>query len=168
MEKSLIMIKQNRLFLHLFAIGILIHTFSTLFIPFEYPSTIPYLAIFYCAILYYFQKMDIPTGFLQILILAGLNGFIFYLNIESPYYIHIVLLIYPLFVASLYHSILPSIILLPITMIEIIYIFYHFFNGFHSTIEFADMYVLLFLLFVISLTAIMHSFFIQKAWNRMK
>ena len=50
---------------------------------------------------------------------------------------------------------------------EIIYIFYHFFYGFSSTIEFADMYVLLLLLLLISLTAIMHSLFIQKAWNRM-
>jgi len=167
MEKSLINTKRNRLFLHFFAIGILIHTLSALFVPFEYTTSIPYLAMLYCIVLYILQKMSIPERYLQILILAGLNGFIFHLNIESPYYIHIVLFVYPLFVASLYHSILSNIILLPVTVIEIIYLYNEFFEGFESTIEFADVYVMLFLLLLMSLTALMHSLFIQKAWNRM-
>ncbi|WP_075617358.1 PAS domain S-box protein [Paenisporosarcina indica] len=167
MEKSLINQKRNRLFLHLFAIGLLFHTLSTLFIPFEFTSTIPYLAIVYCLVLYILQKVSIPDRCLQILILGGLNGFIFYFNFESPYYIHILLFIYPVFVASLYHSIIPSLILLPISLIEISYLFTRFFNGYQSTIEFADLYVILFLLFLMCLTAIMHSLFIQKAWNRM-
>jgi len=167
MEISLLNQKRNRLFLHFFAIGLLVHTISTLFIPFEFPATIPYLAIVYCMILYLIEKISIPDRYLQILILGGMNGFVFQINFESPYYIHILLFIYPIFVASLYHSIIPSLILLPISLVEISYLYSRFFNGYRSTIEYADLYVVLFLLFLICLTAILHSLFIQKTWNRM-
>lgn len=167
MEKSFINQKRNRLYLHVFALGLLVHTLSTLFIPYEYPTSIPYLAMVYCIVLYLLQKINIPDLYLQILILSGINGFVFHLNIESPYYIHILLFVYPVFMASLYHSIIPNLILLPISLLEVIYLFNRFYDGYQATIEFADLYVVISLLFLLCITSIMHTLFIQKAWNRM-
>ncbi len=105
---------------------------------------------------------------LQVLILIGLNGYILYINLDTPYYIHILLFVYPLFVASLYHSIVPSLILLPITMIEIIYLFQTSFHQFSETLEFGDLYIVLLFLSMLSLTAVFHSLFMQKTWTQLE
>jgi len=167
MENSQINKKRNRLFIHLFAFGVFTHTLTSLFIPFENESSIPYLAIIYCTILYILQKTNLSNHIQQILILVGLNGYILYVNIESSYYINIMLFVFPLLVASLYHSIVPSLILLPVTLIEIIYLFNNYFDSFVTKIEYGDLYVILIIMVLITLTAILHSLFIQKSWNRM-
>lgn len=168
MDKTLILKKRNRLFINLFAIGLVIHTLSSLFISFEHTSSIPLVAILYCILLLLLRQMNINSKLLQILILTGLNWYIFNLNIDTPYYIHIFLFAYPLLVASLYHSFLLSLILLPITVLEIIYIFQTYLNDLEITISITDLYVVMLLMTLMSLTAIVHSLFIQKKWTEME
>lgn len=168
MDKSLLLIKRNHLFIDLFAIGLLLHTISSLFFPYKYTTSIPFIVILYCGLLFFLRRIKINNKMLQFLILTGLNGYILYINIDSPYYIHILLFVYPLFVASLYHSIIPSLILLPITLIEVIFLFNTYFNRFEGSIEFADIYVVLFLMVLMSVTAIIHSHFIGKSWTTME
>jgi PAS domain S-box-containing protein len=165
MDISLFIKKRNRLFIQLFALGLLFHTLFCLFSPYEH--AIPILAILYCTLLFVLYKLNINNHLLQILILSGLNGYIFFINLDTPYYIHIILFIFPLFVASLYHSITSCLLLLPITVFEVIYLFKTNFNRFESTIEFTDLYVLMLFFILISVTAIVHSQLFQKTLLKM-
>ena len=168
MDKTLLLHKRNRLFIQLFALGLLFHTLLSLFVPFKHSTAVPIMTILYCLILYFLFKLRINNQFLQVLILAGLNGYIFYINVESPYYIFIMLFVFPLIVASLYHSITASLILLPITIIEIIYLFYTYFHLFEETIEFNDLYIVLTIVIFISVTAIVHSIIVRKTWFKIE
>ncbi len=165
MDITLYINKRNRLFIQLFALGLLFHTLLSLFSPFEH--ALPILAILYCTLLFVLYKLNINNQLLQILILTGLNGYIFFINLDTPYYVHIILFIFPLFVASLYHSITSCLLLLPITVFEIIYLFKTNFNLFESTIEFTDLYVLMLFFILISVTAIVHSQLLQKTFFNM-
>ncbi|MGE6684092.1 ATP-binding protein [Paenisporosarcina sp. NPDC076907] len=168
MNKSLLLSKRNRLFINLFAIGLLFHTLSSLFIPYQFTVSIPFFAIIYCILLFILKRMNINNTVMQFLILGGMNGYILHLNLDTPYYIHVLLFVYPLFIASLYHSIISSLILLPITVLEVIYIFQSNFQDFTSTIEFGDLYVVLLLLILMSLTAVVHSLFMRTTWERVE
>ena len=168
MNKSLLLSKRNRLFINLFAIGLLLHTLSSLFIPYQFTVSIPFFAIIYCILLFILKRMNINNTVMQFLILGGMNGYILHLNLDTPYYIHVLLFVYPLFIASLYHSIISSLILLPITVLEVIYIFQRNFQDFKSTIEFGDLYVVLLLLILMSLTAVVHSLFMRTTWERVE
>ncbi|MDX1702629.1 MAG: PAS domain S-box protein, partial [Melioribacteraceae bacterium] len=168
MENSFILRKRNRLFLNIFAVALIIHTLSSLFIQYELSMKIPLLVIIYWIFLFILQKIPANENWMQYFLLVGINGYIVLINIDAPYYIHVLLFIYPLFVASLYHSIIPNIMLLTITLMEIVYFFNRSFDTFDRTIEYADLYELSFLFFLMGLTAIIHSAFMQKAWKRMK
>lgn len=168
MENTFILRKRNRLFLNIFAVALFIHTFSSIFVHFELSIHIPLIAIVYWILLSMLQKIDVNEKWIQFLILFGLNGYIVLINIDTPYYIHVLLFIYPLFVASLYHSVIPNIMLLAITLMEIVYFFNRSFSTFKQTIDYADLFELLFLFFFLGLTAIFHSVFIRKAWKRME
>lgn len=168
MENSFILRKRNRLFLNIFAVALIIHTFSSIFVYFELSIHIPLLAILYWIFLFILQKMDVNEKWIQFFLLFGLNGYIVLINIDTPYYIHVLLFIYPLFVVSLYHSVIPNIILLAITLMEIVYFFNRSFSSFKQTIDYADLFELIFLFFLLGLTSIFHSVFIQKAWKRME
>ncbi|EPD52030.1 PAS domain S-box protein [Paenisporosarcina sp. HGH0030] len=168
MDKSMLLTKRNRLFINLFAVGLLLHTLSSLFIHYQNPVSIPLFAILYCILLYILRRMNINNYVMQTLILGGMNGYILYLIIDTPYYIHILLFVYPLFIASLYHSIISSLILLPITALEVIYLFQKNYINFESTIEFGNLYVVLLFLILISLTAVVHSLFMRNTWHRME
>ena len=168
MENLFLLRKRNRLFLYLFAVGLLVHTLASLFIPNEDSAPIPLLGIIYFAVLFILHKIQVNEKVFGLLLIAGLNGYIVNLNLDSPDYIHLLLFIYPLFIASLYHSVVPNLILLPITMVEIIYLFSHSFNSYEVSIKFTDIYILVFLLALLGFTAIIHSIFIQKTWKRME
>ncbi|MFC6038123.1 ATP-binding protein [Paenisporosarcina macmurdoensis] len=168
MDKTLLLHKRNRLFIQLFALGLLFHTLLSLFIPNEHATSVPIIAILYCLALFILFKLRINNQFLQGLILAGLNGYIFYINVETPYYVHLILFVFPLIVASLYHSITASLILLPITVIEILYLFYTYFHLFEQSIEFVDLYVILLFVILISVTAIIHSLLVRKTWFKVE
>lgn len=164
MDNSFMLRNRNRLFTYLFAVGLLFHIVSYLFISYEFTTTIPVFAIIYCGILFVLQKVQMNEKVMRFLILAGLNGYILNVNMDSPHYVQILLFIYPLFVASLYHSIVPNLILLPITLFEVIYLFNYSFDA-GSTIKFADLYEIIFLFLFMGITAIFHSIFIQKNWK---
>lgn len=168
MDKSRLFKKRNHLFIELFGIALLMHTLSSLFIPYEYTTNVPFIAIIYWLMLFILRKKDINNYLMQILLLTGMNGYVLYMNLETPYYINILLFVYPLYVASLYHSIVPILILLPITVIEVTFLYQINFQQFGRTIEFADLYVMLLLIILMSLTAIVHSLFIQKRWSQME
>ena len=168
MDKALLLHKRNRLFIQLFAIGLLFHTLLSLFIPYEHATSVPIIAILFCISLFILLKLKINSQLLQILLIAGLNGYILYINIDTPYYIHIMLFVFPLIVASLYHSITASLILLPITIMEILFLFFTYFDEFKKTIEFVDLYVVLLIVILISVTAIVHSLLVRKTWSSLE
>ncbi|HSO58370.1 MAG TPA: PAS domain S-box protein [Paenisporosarcina sp.] len=166
MDKTLLLHKRNRLFIQLFALGLLFHSLLSLFIPYDHTTTVPVFAIIYCITLFILLKLQLNNYLIQILILAGLNAYILCVNVDSPYYIHIILFIFPIIVASLYHSITASLILLPITIMEVLYLFYNYFDQFKLTIEFNDIYVILLIVILISITAIIHSLLVRKTWSK--
>ena len=168
MDKTLLLHKRNRLFIQLFAIGLLFHTLLSLFIPYDHATSVPIIAILFCISLFILLKLKMNSQLIQILLIAGLNGYILYINIDTPYYIHIMLFVFPLIVASLYHSIKASLILLPITIMEILFLFFSYFDQFKKTIEFVDLYVVLLIVILISVTAIVHSLLIRKTWSNLE
>lgn len=168
MDKMLLLNKRNRLFIQLFALGLLFHTLLSLFIPYQHATSVPIFAILYCISLLLLLKLKINNQLLKTLLFAGLNGYIFYINVDTPYYIHIMLFVFPLIVASLYHSITAILILLPITIMEILYLFYTYFDQFKKTIEFIDLYVVLLIVILISVTAIVHSLLVRKTWSKLE
>jgi PAS domain S-box-containing protein len=165
MDNSFILRYRNRLFTYLFAVGILFHIVSYLFISYEFTMRIPVFAIIYCGILLILQKAKMNEKVMQFLLLSGLNGYILNVNIDSPHFLLILLFIYPLFVASLYHSIVPNLILLPITLFEVIYLFNYSYDSIDRTFKFADLNIIIFLFLFMGITAIIHSIIIQKNWK---
>ncbi len=168
MENLILLRRRNRVFLYLFAFGLVVHSLVCLFIPNAFTPYIPLIPLLYWVVLYVLHKMQINEKIFVLFLLTGLNGYILNINLEAPDYVHLLLFIYPLFIASLYHSITINLILFPITFVEIIYLFNLSFESYRLTISYADLYVLLSLLTFLGLTAIIHSIFLQRTWNSMK
>ncbi|MFX3674309.1 MAG: ATP-binding protein [Paenisporosarcina sp.] len=165
MENLFLLRKRNRLFLHIFSVGLLVHSLFSIFISNEFSTRIHLIALAYCTILFILQKLHVNEKVFGLLLLFGLNGYIVNINLGTPDYIHLLLFIYPLFIASLYHSVVPNLIVLPITLGEIIYLFSHSFASYVISIKFSDLYVLVSLILLVGFTAIIHSIFIQKTWK---
>jgi PAS domain S-box-containing protein len=168
MENSYILRKRNRLFFNIFTAALIIQILSTIFIHNKLTMHITLFAIIYCVFLFIVQKFNMNEKWVQFFLLAGLNVYILLINIDAPYYIHVVLFIYPLFVASLYHSVIPNIILLTITLVEIVYFFNRSFDSYIKTMDYKDLFELAILFLLMGFTAIIHSLLIQRAWKWME
>ena len=167
MENLVLLRKRNRVFMFLFAFVLLIHILICFMYPYSFTPYIPLLPILYWVLLYVLHKVRMNEKVFVPFLLLGLNGYIVNINLEAPDYVHLLLFVYPLFVASLYHSSTINLILFPITLVEVIYLFNVFFNSYNSTISHADLYVFIALLALLAITAIIHSIFIKQSWQWM-
>lgn len=167
MENLVLLRKRNRVFMYLFAFVLLLHVVICFLYPHSFTPYIPLIPIFYWVLLYVLHKVHMNEKVFVLFLLLGLNGYIVNINLEAPDYVHLLLFVYPLFVASLYHSSTINLILFSLTFIEVIYLFNVFFNSYDSTISYTDLHVFIVLLGLLAFTATIHSIFIQRSWQWM-
>lgn len=167
MENLVLLRKRNRVFMFLFAFVLLIHIVICFVYPYSFTPYIPLIPILYWVLLFVLHKIHMNEKVFVFFLLLGLNGYIVNINLEAPDYVHLLLFVYPIFIASLYHSSVINLILFPITFIEVIYLFNVFFNSYNSTITHSDLHVFIALLALLAITATIHSIFIQQSWQWM-
>lgn len=159
---------RNRLFIHLFALGHLIHTVIHL-VTGEAP---PYYSIAFGILSYILllqlYRMKINERGLEITILLLMNLSVFILNFETVAAVNIVYFAIPIVASALYYDTLPVIGLGILSTIEIVLLAFVFDQlGGRAPMFYVNLTLFVFIFLVLAMT-VFHSVFFRKVWTQIE
>ena len=161
METFKIYQKKNKLFFTIFTLFTISHLRF-----FESESTI-YYALIYLVLLatLFFWNSERPV--IQYILLSCLNVYILVVNIHSVSVVMTIFFIYPIYIAILYNSILPRIILFFTTLVEICGLIYFNKASYNYIFTLDDFIAFFILLTMLVSTSILNTLFDNKYWTRL-
>ncbi|WP_416145029.1 ATP-binding protein [Planococcus koreensis] len=159
---------RNRLFIHLFGLAHLIHTF----IHYVTGETLPYYSIAFGILSYILlvvlYRMKINERALEITILLLMNLSVFILNFETVAAVNIVYFAIPIVASALYYDTLPIIGLGILSAIEILLLAFVFDQlGGRAPMFYVNLTLFVFIFFVLAMT-VLHSVFFRKVWTQIE
>lgn len=128
--------------------------------------TIIYVAIMYLLVLTLLFWWNSEHVIIQYVLFLSLNLYLLILNIYSDSPVMITFFIYPIYIAVIYSSIGPRIILFFLTVIEIFGLIYLKYSSYTYTFSFEDMIAFVILLALLIFTSILNTYFDRKYWNK--
>ncbi len=159
---------RNKMFIHLFGLGHLIHVMIHSITEETIPIHSAGFGIFAYALLLGLCQLKAYKRMLEITILLMMNLSVFILNFESVAAVNIVYFAIPLIASALYFDTLSTIGLGIISTIEILLLAFVFDQlGGRAPMAYVYLTLFVFMAFVMAMT-ILHSIFFQKVWTRIE
>lgn len=159
---------RNKMFIHLFGLGHLIHVLIHLITEETLPKYSIGFGIFAYLLLLALFQLKINERILEITILLLMNLSVFILNFESVAAVNIVYFAIPIIASALYYDTLPTIGLGVISTIEILLLAFVFDQlGGRAPMFYVYLTLFVFISFVLVMT-ILHSIFFRRIWMRIE
>lgn len=121
----------------------------------------------YLAILLSLYFSNLKGAITPYLLLICSNFYTFLTNINSDEIAFILFFIYPIYIAILYHSILPRVVIFIITLLEIYFLIYFQRPAYDLNLTFYDLSIFIFLLLIIISTSIINTLFEKRYWSNL-
>lgn len=159
---------RNKMFIHLFGFGhlvhVLIHVITTVALP---THSIEFGILSYILLLGLY-RLNINERSLEIIILLLMNLSVFILNFESVAAVNIVYFAIPIIASALYYDTLPTVGLGILSTIEILLLAFVFDElGGRAPMYYVYLTLFVFIFFVLVMT-VLHSIFFRKVWTRIE
>lgn len=127
-----------------------------------------YAAIVYLLVLTLLFWLNSENLIIQYVLFITLNLYLLIMNIYSDSIVMMVFFIYPIYIAVIYSSIGPRIVLFFLTIIEIIgLVYFKYYDNYTYIFSTHDLFVYILLLTLLIVTSILNTYFDRKYWNKM-
>ncbi len=159
---------RNKMFIHLFGFGHLVHVLIHLLTTVALPIHSIEFGILSYFLLLGLYRLNINERGLEIIILLLMNLSVFILNFESVAAVNIVYFAIPIIASALYYDTLPTVGLGILSTIEILLLAFVFDElGGRAPMYYVYLTLFVFIFFVLVMT-VLHSIFFRKVWTRIE
>ena len=157
---------KNKLFLVVFSCFAVCHILLSTILHNKDLITLLYVAIIYLIVLTLLFWLNSESAIIQYVLFISLNLYLLILNIFSDSVVMITFFIYPIYIAVIYSSIGPRIVLFFLTIIEILGLIYLKYTNYTYTFSTNDIIAFVILLTMLVFTSILNTYFDRKHWKK--